>query len=152
MFKLVSKILNRTVRKYTTLVKSPTAIFDLLKQIDPTKDWLFIPFLLSFALLKDILDIAFASLGPIGIIISFVLWLMIFTLTIQVLLLTGSSLANLIGVRFALGLCISFITEALVVSWLPLAALQILILYIFVLWDRTTELQKEGYQEENCEV
>src|SRR4030042_2633056 len=70
--------------------KKPSALVGLagnmLRRIDWTIDWMFIPFLASFALLKDIFDIVFGGVGAVasgipvvgqaamgvGIIVSFV--------------------------------------------------------------------------------
>jgi hypothetical protein len=118
----------------------------LLSQVDWTVDWLFI-LLGSFALLKDIFDIAFAALGAvpvvgiagaaIGIIVSFVGDLMFLILVVTVLVLVGGSLKNRGMAKYFIGIAMEFIAEALPgISWLPWTAVYVFILYLCVLYDR----------------
>jgi len=119
---------------------------NLFMQIDLATDWLFI-LLASFALLKDILDIAFAALGAVpvlgtagvavGIIVSFVGDLLFLILVVTVLILVGSSIKNRGSAKYILGTMMEFIAEALPgISWLPWTVVYVFILYFFVLYDR----------------
>lgn len=134
----------------TLAAKKPSAIVGLAKnlfrQIDWSIDWLFI-LLISFGLLKDIFDIAFAALGAIpiigiagtavGIIVSFVGDLMFLILTVTVLYLVGSSFKNRGLAKYFVGTAMEFIAEALPgISWLPWTPVYVLVLYLFVLFDR----------------
>lgn len=139
--------------------KKPSALVGLaknmLQKIDLTVDWLFI-LLFSFGLLKDIFDIAFAALGAvpiigpagtaIGIIISFVGELMFLILTVTVLVLVGSSFKNRGLAKYFVGTAMEFIAEALpAISWLPWTPVYVLVLYLFVLFDR-------AYQEQSAQL
>jgi len=127
---------------------------NMLRKIDWSQDWMFIPFLASFALLKDIFDIAFAAVGTatslipvlgqatvaVGMIVTFVGEILLLILTVTVLVLTGSSLKNRGMAKYFIGLSVTFISEALPgIGWLPLAFVEVFILYGFVLFDRAFE-------------
>lgn len=131
----------------------------LFMQIDLATDWLFI-LLASFALLKDIMDIAFAALGAVpvlgiagaavGIIFSFVGDLLFLILTVTVLVLVGSSLKNRGAAKYFLSTMMEFIAEALpAISWLPWTVVYVFILYIFVLYDRAYDSR---YSSQGAEV
>jgi len=135
--------------------KKPSAIVGLTKnlksQVELGTDWLFI-LLFSFGLLKDIFDIAFAALGAvpvvgpagtaIGIIVSFVGDLMFLILTVTVLVLVGSSLKNRGPAKYFVSTAMEFIAEALpAISWLPWTPVYVIVLYLFVLYDRAHENQ-----------
>lgn len=118
----------------------------LFRQIDWTVDWLFL-LLVSFGLLKDIFDIAFAALGAvpvvgtagaaIGIIVSFVGDLLFLILVLTVLVLVGGSLKNRGLAKYLIGVAMEFIAEALPgISWLPWTVVYVFILYLCVLYDR----------------
>ena len=126
---------------------------NLLKKIDWSTDWLFI-LLGSFGLLKDLFDIAFAALGAlpvigiagvaIGVIVSFVGNLMFLILTVTVLVLVGSSFKNRGLAKYYIGTAMEFIAEALPgISWLPWTPVYVLVLYLFVLYDRAYQDQGE---------
>lgn len=132
----------------------------LLRQIDWTVDWMFI-LLASFGLLKDIFDIVFAALGAIpvvgiagtaiGIIISFVGNLMFLILVVTVLVLVGSSLKNRGLAKYYIGVAIEFIAEALPgISWLPWTVVYVMVLYLFVLYDRA--YQDQGAQTASINI
>lgn len=138
--------------------KKPSALVGLAKnlrrQVDLRYDWLFI-LLFSFGLLKDIFDIAFAALGAvpvvgiagtaIGIIVSFVGNLMFLILTVTVLILVGSSLKNRGPAKYFISTAMEFIAEALPgISWLPWTPVYVMVLYLFVLYDRA--YQDQGAQ------
>lgn len=137
---------------------------NMLRKIDWSIDWMFIPFLASFALLKDIFDIVFGGVGAVtlgipvvgqaamavGIIVSFVGETFLLILTVVVLVLTGSSLKNRGMAKYFVGLAIAFISEALPgISLLPLAFIEVFILYGFVLFDRTFEEPAEKTEGKN---
>jgi len=128
----------------------------LFRQIDISTDWLFM-LLFSFGLLKDIFDIVFAALGAIpligivgtaiGIIVSFVGDLMFLTLTVTVLVLVGSSIKNRGLAKYFVSTAMEFVAEALPgISWLPWTPVYVLVLYLFVLFDRAHQNQAEAAQ------
>jgi hypothetical protein len=144
--------------------KKPGALVGLAKnlrrQVDLGHDWLFI-LLFSFGLLKDIFDIAFAALGAvpvvgiagtaIGIIVSFVGNLMFLILTITVLVLVGSSIKNRGPAKYFVGTAMEFIAEALPgISWLPWTPVYVMVLYLFVLYDRA--YQDQGAQTASINI
>ncbi len=144
--------------------KKPSAIVGLAKnlrrQVRLSTDWMFI-LLFSLGLLKDIFDIAFAALGAIpiigiagtaiGIIVSFVGNLMFLILTATVLVLVGSSIKNRGLAKYFVGTAMEFIAEALPgISWLPWTPVYVLVLYLFVLFDRT--YQEQAVQSEDLNV
>jgi|GEM_PF-2637304 len=120
------------------------SILKILAQIDLSKDWLFIPLLASFALLKDILDIALGAIPGVGIAVSFITEIMLFCFTIIALLISGSDLKNRGVAKYIAGLAIGFIAEIIPgIGWLPIAFIQALVLYGMVLLDRAIA-PKEG--------
>lgn len=141
---------------------------NMLRKIDWSKDWMFIPMLASFALLKDLFDIAFAAVGvgtawvpvlgqatvAVGMIVTFVGEIFLLILTVVVLVLTGSSLKNRGMAKYFIGLGIAFISEALPgIGWLPLAFIEVFILYGFVLFDRAfQEPAEQAESGENTEA
>lgn len=137
---------------------------NMLRKIDWSKDWMFIPFLASFAFLKDIFDIAFAAAGTatswvpvlgqvtvaVGIVVTFVGEIFLLILTVVVLVLTGSSLKNRGMAKYFIGLSVAFMSEALPgISWLFLATIEVFILYGFVLYDRAFEEPAEQTESKN---
>lgn len=115
------------------------SVLKILAQVDLSKDWLFIPLLVSFALLKDILDIAFGAIPGVGIAVSFITEIMLFCFTIIALLISGSDLKNRGVAKYIAGLAIGFIAEIIPgIGWLPIAFIQALVLYGMVLLDRAT--------------
>ncbi|MFA6194098.1 MAG: hypothetical protein WC726_04515 [Parcubacteria group bacterium] len=159
--KLMRRKLQNLQKKSPNLAKAlaekkPSALVGLAKnlrrQVDLGHDWLFI-LLFSFGLLKDIFDIAFAALGAIpvvgiagtaiGIIVSFVGNLMFLILTVTVLILVGSSIKNRGPAKYFVGTAMEFIAEALPgISWLPWTPVYVLVLYLFVLYDRAHQDQR----------
>lgn len=144
--------------------KKPSALVGLAKnmrrQVDLGHDWLFI-LLFSFGLLKDIFDIAFAALGAIpvvgvagtaiGIIVSFVGDLMFLILTVTVLVLVGSSIKNRGPAKYFISTAMEFIAEALPgISWLPWTPVYVMVLYLFVLYDRA--YQDQGAQTASINI
>jgi hypothetical protein len=144
--------------------KKPSALVGLAKnlrrQIDWSVDWLFI-LLFSFGLLKDIFDIAFVALGAIpvvgvagtaiGIIVSFVGDLMFLILTVTVLVLVGSSIKNRGPAKYFISTAMEFIAEALPgISWLPWTPVYVMVLYLFVLYDRA--YQDQGAQSASINI
>jgi len=136
----------------------------MLRKIDWSKDWMFIPFLASFALLKDLFDIVFAVAGTaaswipvlgqatvaVGIIVTFTGEVFLLILTVVVLVLTGSGLKNRGMAKYFIGLSIAFISEALPgIGWLPLAFIEVFVLYGFVLYDRAFEEPAEQTESKN---
>jgi len=65
----------------------------VVKQIEWGTDWIFI-LVASFALLKDIFDIALAAVPGVGVVVSFIMAIMLTMLTVVALLMSGSSLKN----------------------------------------------------------
>lgn len=131
----------------------------LFMQIDLATDWLFI-LLASFALLKDIMDIAFAALGAVpvlgtagaavGIVVSFVGDMFFLILVVTVLVLVGGSLKNRGMAKYFIGIAMEFIAEALPgISWLPWTVIYVFILYLCVLYDRAYSRYSSQAQPEN---
>jgi hypothetical protein len=113
------------------------SILKIMAQVDLSKDWLFIPLLASFALLKDILDIALGAIPGVGIAVSFITEIMLLCFTIIALLISGSDLKNRGVAKYIAGLAIGFIAEIIPgIGWLPIAFIQALVLYGMVLLDR----------------
>lgn len=141
---------------------------NMLRKIDWSQDWMFIPMLASFALLKDLFDIAFAAVGTatslipvlgqatvaVGMIVTFVGEIFLLILTVVVLVLTDSSLKNRGMAKYFIAIPIAFISEALPgIGWLPLAFLEVFILYGFVLYDRAfQEPAEQAESDENTEA
>jgi hypothetical protein len=112
-------------------------IKSVLKQIDLTRDWIFIPFVASFALLKDIFDIALAGVPGVGVVVSFIMAIMLTMLTVVALLMTGSNLKNRGMAKYILTMTIGFIAEALPgLSWIPIAFTETILVYALTLFDR----------------
>lgn len=156
------KILKRLQRK-APLVGAAVAIAKkgglfgfargLSRQVDMSTDWLFL-ILGSFGLLKDIVDIIFTGLGAIpivgiagaavGFIMSFVDNILFLTLTVTILVLSGSSIKNRGAAKYFLSTALEFIFEALPgISLLPGTVVYVFILYLCVLYDRMTK-ESEG--------
>jgi hypothetical protein len=109
---------------------------DFLKQIDFERDWIFI-LVASFALLKDIFDIALAAIPGVGVVVSFIMAIMLLMLTVVALLLTGSDLKNRALGKYILTMSLGFIAEALpAIGWLPIAFIETLLIYGLTLFDR----------------
>ena len=126
------------------LVGTAMSVLKIMAQVDLSKDWLFIPLLVSFALLKDILDIALGAIPGVGIAVSFITEVMLLCFTIIALLISGSDLKNRGVAKYIAGLVIGFIAEILPgIGWLPIAFIQALVLYGMVLLDRATAPKEE---------
>lgn len=111
-------------------------IKSVLKQIDFGRDWIFI-LVATFALLKDIFDIALAGVPGVGVVVSWIMAIMLLMLTIVALLLTGSDLKNRGQAKYILTISGGTIAEALPgLSWLPIAFTETLLVYGLVLFDR----------------
>lgn len=142
--------------------KKPSALVglakSLLSKIAWKTDWMFI-ILFSAGLMKDIFDIIFAAAGTaagslvglipiagqiagitmaaIGMTVSFMGELFFLGLTIVTLVFVGSSLKNRGAAKYFVGTAIEFIAEALpAISWLPWTPVYVMVLYLFVLFDR----------------
>jgi|GEM_PF-3169639 hypothetical protein len=144
----LAKNIAKDISKGSPVKAAARLVMNLLKQVDLTKDWMFIPVLTSFALLKDIFDIAFAAVPGVGIIISFIAELMLICLAVIVLLITGSDMKNRGLAKYFIGLAVSFASEAFPgIGWMPLAFIESLLLYLFVLFDRATQEPAKAEQE-----
>ena len=153
------------------LVKSALSI---MGHIDWSKDWLFI-LLASFALLKDIFDFVLMGLmaptntllsavpwlGPLlaggatamGETVTFVFEILLLCLTATVLALVGSSWKNRGVAKYFIGIAIAFISEAFPgISLLPLAFLEVIVLFGFVLFDRAAAAQGAGKTQAEGEI
>jgi len=145
--------------------RKPSALVGLannLREQVRANDWLFM-ILASFAFLKDIFDIVFATVGSstslinllpfigqvityatvaIGITVSFVYEILLLCFTGVVLALAGSSWKNRGMAKYFLGVGIVFISEAFPgISLLPLSVIEVIVLYGFVLFDRAYAVQ-----------
>lgn len=151
---VINKMASRGILGQLGLIKS---VFD---QIDLTRDWIFIPFVAFFALLKDIFDLSFAggvnipvigvAVGGVGVVVSFIMAVMLLMLTVVALLLTGSDLKNRGQAKGLLTLLMSlgFIAEILPgLDWMPLAFIETLLVYGLVLFDRM-ELSSDQKNDE----
>jgi hypothetical protein len=140
--------LAKDISKGSPVKAAARLVMNLLKQVDLTKDWMFIPILASFALLKDIFDIAFAAVPGVGIIISFVMELMLIFMATVFLIIAGSDMKNRGLAKYFIGLAVSFASEAFPgIGWLPLAFVESLLLYLFVLFDRAMQEPAKAEQE-----
>ncbi|MDD3487037.1 MAG: hypothetical protein PHF35_01500 [Candidatus Moranbacteria bacterium] len=154
--------------KLRTVFSTGRAVY---KKIDMSRDWLFF-FLLTFAMLKDIFDIAFmavgtgtssllnlvpvagqiatATMGAIGMTITFVSDLMFLILTVTVLVLAGEKLANRGFAKYIMGIAVEFMAEALPgISLLPWTVIYVFVLYLCVLYDRGKNESGEGNSTSN---
>jgi hypothetical protein len=128
---VISKKMSGGVFGIASLIK------DVMSQIDLARDWIFIPFVASFALLKDILDIALAAIPGVDIVVPFIMSVMLTMLTIVALLITGSDLKNRGLAKYILSMSIGFIAEALPgLDWLPMAFIEVILVYCLTLFDR----------------
>ncbi|HBB37312.1 MAG: hypothetical protein UX02_C0001G0210 [Candidatus Moranbacteria bacterium GW2011_GWC1_45_18] len=122
--------------------------FGMFRQIAPTRDWPYLCLALPFSLLKDLLDFGCAALDAmlpgLGTIILFILSLMLTILTIISLMLIGEKLSSRKSGKYFAGLGIGFVLEALpAIGWLPLAFIDTLVIYCFVLFGRATSSQEK---------
>ncbi len=144
--------------KTSTAPKMFSFATDILKKMDLSRDWLFLFVLAPAAFLKDIFDIAFAAIGTaggwvpvlgqaaiaVGMVVTFVGEILLLCLTVVILVLAGAKISNRGMAKYFVGLSVAFISEALPgIGWLPLAFLQVFVLYGFVLYDRTSEESEE---------
>ncbi len=111
-------------------------IKSVVKQIEWGTDWIFI-LVASFALLKDIFDIALAAVPGVGVVVSFIMAIMLTMLTVVALLMSGSSLKNRGMAKYILTMSVGFIAESLPgVGWLPIALIETILVYALTLFDR----------------
>jgi hypothetical protein len=128
-----------TTNPQSALRQAAKLALSMFRQIK-AQDWPYLCLLLPLSFLKDIFDIAFAAIPGVGIIISFVTTLLLSISTIVFLILIGEK----ISLRRSAGLGVEFISEALPgIGWLPLAFIETLVIYFFVLFDRATNLQEQ---------
>ena len=125
-------------------------VLGLLKQIDLVNDWPFFFILLPFAALKDLFDIAFAALVPIGVAISFLGSICIALLTVLVFLLIGAGFKSFTMKKQATRMLsrISLITGGTVVEfipgldWFPFEIGMALMAYLLILLERVQDSSK----------
>jgi len=128
-----------TTNPQSALRQAAKLALSMFRQIK-AQDWPYLCLLLPLSFLKDIFDIAFAAIPGVGIIISFVTTLLLSISTIVFLILIGEK----ISLRRSAGLGVEFISEALPgIGWLPLAFIETLVIYFFVLFDRAINLQEQ---------
>jgi len=150
------KTLQKNAGKWRDLAKQSSTpigaiktVLNIFKQMDLSRDWMFVPILVSFALLKDIFDIAFAAIPGVGIALQFITEIMLMILAVTALLLAGDSLKNRGMAKYFLGMAVAFISEALPgIGWLPLSVIEMFILYGFVLFDRVAASKEQKKAEE----
>lgn len=117
------------------------------------QDWPYLCLLLPLSFLKDIFDIAFAAIPGVGIIVSFVATLLLSITTIVFLILIGEKISSRRSGKYFAGLGVEFISEALPgIGWLPLAFIETLVIYFFVLFDRATNLQEQKEESSPSEL
>lgn len=127
------------------MIKGLSSIFG---HIDLSRDWAFVPVLVSFALLKDIFDIAFAAVPGVGMIVQFVTEIFLIIYAATALFLTGDKWVNRGMTKYFLGMVVAFISEAFPgIGWLPLSVIEAFIFYGFVLLDRASQSQKSAEEE-----
>ncbi|TSA45446.1 hypothetical protein D4R51_01825 [bacterium] len=130
-------------------------IKSVLKQIDFGRDWIFI-LVASFALLKDIFDVALAGVPGVGVVVSWIMAIMLLLLTVVALLLTGSDLKNRGMAKYILTMAVGFIAESLPgIDWLPLAFIETLLVYALTLFDRgmkSSDQENEGKESGSAEA
>jgi hypothetical protein len=119
-------------------------VFNIFRQIK-AQDWPYLCLLLPLSFLKDIFDIAFAAIPGVGIVVSFIATVLLTIFTAICLVLIGEKIMSRKSGKYIAGLSVEFITEALpAIGWLPLAFIETLVIYIFVLYDRATAPQPEN--------
>ncbi|OGI27729.1 MAG: hypothetical protein A2359_02720 [Candidatus Moranbacteria bacterium RIFOXYB1_FULL_43_19] len=124
--------------------KAAKLVFSVFRQIR-AQDWPYLCLLLPLSLLKDIFDIAFAAIPGVGIVISFIGTVLLTIFTAVCLILIGEKVMSRKSGKYIAGLSVEFITEALpAIGWLPLAFIETLVIYGFVLCDRAAAPQPEG--------
>lgn len=132
--------------------KGITLARDMLRQIKPTQDWPFLCLALPFSLLKDIIDIVVAAIPGVGIVVSFITTVLLIILTAVCLLLIGEKVKSRKSGKYIAGFSVEFISEILPgISWLPLAFVETIIIYCFILYDRATspkEKEEDSSQPE----
>jgi hypothetical protein len=128
-----------TTNPQSALIKQATKlVLSMFRQIK-AQDWPYLCLILPLSFLKDIFDIAFAAIPGVGVIISFVTTLLLSISTIVFLILIGEK----ISLRRSAIVGVEFITEALPgIGWLPLAFIETLVIYFFVLFDRVINPQE----------
>lgn len=120
---------------------------DIFKQIEWSRDWMFGFVLFPFALLKDLIDIAFAGLaaipyaglvfGGVGVVVSFIMAIMVLILTVVSLLIAGSDLKNRGLAKYFITIPTGAIIESIPgLDWLPMAFITALLVYGLTLFDR----------------
>jgi hypothetical protein len=118
---------------------------NMLSQIRLSEDWFLIFIVIPFALLKDIIDIAFAGIPGVGVVVSFINELFLLMATATGLLLASGNLKGRSQAKYILGFCVSFISEALPgIGWLPLAFIESCLMYGFLLFDRAGSSQEQS--------
>jgi len=116
----------------------------MFRQIEPTKDWPYLFLLLPLSFLKDLFDIAFAAIAGVGIVVSFITTLLLTIFAIVCIILIGEKIASGKSGKYIAGFSVEFITEALpAIGWMPLAFIDTLVIYIFILYDRATTPQEK---------
>lgn len=119
-------------------------VFNMFRQIK-AQDWPYLCLLLPLSFLKDIFDIAFAAIPGVGIVVSFIGTVLLTIFTVICLILIGEKVMSRKSGKYIAGLSVEFITEVLpAIGWLPLAFIETLVIYGFVLFDRATAPQPEG--------
>lgn len=102
-------------------------------------DFVFI-LLVMFACIKDLFDVVFFALPPIQIIISFVMDILYLSFSAAVLFITGGSQvgkAERKVLKYLATLIAGFIVELIPgLNFIPVTAIETLVLYVFVLYDR----------------
>lgn len=128
---------------------------DVLSQIDPLRDWIFLFLLFPFALLKDIFDILLSPIPGVGVVVSFITMIMVLLLTIVAMLIAGSDLKNRGLSKYIIGLSLGSIAEALPgIGWFPIALAEAILIYGFTIFDRLMthyEQKSEGKKSEENE-
>lgn len=124
-------------------------IKSVVKQIDWGTDWIFI-IVASFALLKDIFDVALAGVPGVGVVVSFIMAIMLTMLTVVALLMAQSNLKNRGLAKYLITMTIGFIAEALPgLSWIPIAFTETILVYALTLFDRgmlSSDEESEGQE------
>jgi hypothetical protein len=141
-------------KRIAELAKNPQKsaiklVFGIFKQIDFGKDWAYLFLLIPFAILKDIFDIALAAIPGVGIAVSFITTIMLTIFTTICLLMMGESFSVRKSGKYIAGLGIEFISEAMPgIDWLPLATVETIVLYFFVLFDRVFSGEESNEQSQ----
>lgn len=122
------------------------------KQTDFSRDWPYVFILIPMSALKDIVDIAFAAIPGVGIVVSFIFTILIAILTATFLVLITGKFTSKRAMLNIAGPLIQFFTEAFPgIGWLPLCFVETVLIYLIVLGQRAVAFEGQPEASEQPE-